>query len=126
MVWRQLPKLVPAGSIPVSCSIRLSLLRKPFFFSVKTGRAPRMVMRGALRQQRSSYTKNSYSRKIKFSGMKRDKNPPSQKVPLFKKIFFDTKRCQNLPAHKKGSCSVPKVARTRIVKALRLPQDVLA
>lgn len=55
MVWRQLPKLVPAGSIPVSCSIRLSLLRKPFFFSVKTGRAPRMVMRGALRQQRSPH-----------------------------------------------------------------------
>ena len=22
MVWRQLPKLVPAGSIPVSCSIK--------------------------------------------------------------------------------------------------------
>ena len=33
MVWRQLPKLVPAGSIPVSCSKekRLSRSRKPLF-----------------------------------------------------------------------------------------------
>ena len=39
MVWRQLPKLVPAGSIPVSCSKekRLSLSRKPLFrFLCKT------------------------------------------------------------------------------------------
>ena len=39
MVWRQLPKLVPAGSIPVSCSKekRLSLSRKPLLcFLCKT------------------------------------------------------------------------------------------
>ena len=42
MVWRQLPKLVPAGSIPVSCSNRLSRLRKPFFFADGAkGRPPR-------------------------------------------------------------------------------------
>lgn len=39
MVWRQLPKLVPAGSIPVSCSKekRLSLCESLFFvFLCKT------------------------------------------------------------------------------------------
>lgn len=40
MVWRQLPKLVPAGSIPVSCSNRAEMRPKRpsfangrFFFS---------------------------------------------------------------------------------------------
>ena len=34
MVWRQLPKLVPAGSIPVSCSKTASFLhRKDAVFS---------------------------------------------------------------------------------------------
>ncbi len=38
MVWRQLPKLVPAGSIPVSCSTEKGRLMPPFFCGAGTER----------------------------------------------------------------------------------------
>ena len=38
MVWRQLPKLVPAGSIPVSCSTEKGRQMPPFFCGAGTKR----------------------------------------------------------------------------------------
>lgn len=103
MVWRQLPKLVPAGSIPVSCSTEKGRHQPPFFCGAGTERTT------SAHRVRLIYLT---CRGCRFAFEQRENLAPQAQIPVSCFLFYNEKnhirtwsQTSGLPAADVGSRS---------------------